>query len=347
MFTKVELRNFQSHEKTVFEFDKGVNAIIGPSDSGKTAILRAVRWVIWNRPLGDAFRSDWGGDTSVTVQVPDNTIVRWKHDKEHGYTVNGTKLTAIKTDVPEEVTKILNIDTINLQQQFDRPFLLDDSAGEVASHFNRIAHLDVIGTTMKTLASWQRQLNLRGLVHLDKIKECTSEISKFDFLPDMEEQIKKAEQFQIKMETLDSDVVALSKLVSELEDIALQIEELNPVLELEKDVAKYMALRDNKIATLTRKGLLDSLVNELNIVFTVLCKLEALTTKETSVNKALKLYNDIQEAQETYNQLDCFIRSIKETNDALYNSINEVEKSEDTFHKMFPDVCPLCGAKVE
>lgn len=120
MIESVKLKNFQSHKENTFSFTKGVNAIVGPSDSGKTAILRALRWLIWNRPLGDAFRSDWGGDTEVTVTVDGQLITRYKHDNKHGYKIGKIDLKAIGTDVPEEVSTILNIDEINLQQQFDK-----------------------------------------------------------------------------------------------------------------------------------------------------------------------------------------------------------------------------------
>ena len=61
MIQSLQINNFQSHKYSVMELHKGVNVIIGPSDSGKTTILRALRWLVWNRPSGDAFRSDWGG----------------------------------------------------------------------------------------------------------------------------------------------------------------------------------------------------------------------------------------------------------------------------------------------
>ena len=36
----VILENFQSHKHTSIEFNEGLNVILGPSDSGKSAIIR-------------------------------------------------------------------------------------------------------------------------------------------------------------------------------------------------------------------------------------------------------------------------------------------------------------------
>lgn len=347
MFTKLELRNFQSHESTELEFVPGVNAIIGASDSGKTAILRAIRWVIWNRPLGDAFRSDWGGDTSITIQVPENTITRWKYDNEHGYTVNGTKLTAIKTEVPEDVGRILNIDEINLQQQFDRPFLIDASAGEVANHFNKVAHLDNIGITIKTLTSWQRKLNQDVQVYESKIEGYEKNVRQYDFIPDMEVMIEQAEKYQDEIETLTKEMMELNKIVDSLEEIELQIEELAPILKLEKSVKEYLLLRDEKISLETSKDELYSIIFEMNVSFHVLTELKAIQTKETSVNDAINLYQTIESNHNIKKDLNQLILRIKETKEDLYNTTKEVDTLQKEFNNMFPDICPLCGNRKE
>src|SRR5690554_5109154 len=83
MITSLEIQNFQSHKETLLEFEPGVNVIIGPSDSGKTAILRALYWLVWNRPLGDAFRSSWGGDTKVVLETKDGMVKRFKGKEDH------------------------------------------------------------------------------------------------------------------------------------------------------------------------------------------------------------------------------------------------------------------------
>ena len=57
MFKGLEIENFESHKDTQIDFDNGVNAIIGTSDSGKSSIRRAIEWAIHNRPQGFGFKS--------------------------------------------------------------------------------------------------------------------------------------------------------------------------------------------------------------------------------------------------------------------------------------------------
>jgi len=75
MIQQLSIANFQSHKDTTLAFDPGLNVIVGPTDCGKTAVIRALRWLIWNRPMGEAFRSTWGGDTEVEITTDDER--RW------------------------------------------------------------------------------------------------------------------------------------------------------------------------------------------------------------------------------------------------------------------------------
>lgn len=43
------IKNFQSHANTELELCDGVNVILGNSDVGKTAILRALGWIFLDR----------------------------------------------------------------------------------------------------------------------------------------------------------------------------------------------------------------------------------------------------------------------------------------------------------
>ena len=65
MIKQLNIHNFQSHEDSSLNFTEGVNVIIGASDSGKSAIIRALKFVVYNSPSGSDMRSWWGGETSV------------------------------------------------------------------------------------------------------------------------------------------------------------------------------------------------------------------------------------------------------------------------------------------
>jgi exonuclease SbcC len=44
----VALQNFKAYEEAVFEFEPGINAICGENGAGKTSILEAIAWVLFD-----------------------------------------------------------------------------------------------------------------------------------------------------------------------------------------------------------------------------------------------------------------------------------------------------------
>lgn len=344
MIERIELRNFQSHTESIFEFTDGVNAIIGPSDSGKTALLRALRWVVWNRPLGDAFRSDWGGDTSVVLRIPGHTIERWKNDNGHGYTIDGNKLKAIKTDVPEEVVTALNLNEINLQQQFDRPFLLDASSGEVAQHFNKVAQLDSIDSTMKTLTAWHRKLNQYVGICESKITEYETALQGYGFVEEMEQQLQIAATLQDQITCLTKESAALETVMDALQEMELQMEEYAPLMEIEKDVDEYLVLREQRTSLQTAGNALSSIIYDIRASMTVLQQLDAIPAKETCIDAALELCQRIRTLKKEYEELSRHISSLNGIEQEVYNIMTDNEASEKTYNDLFPNTCPLCGS---
>ena len=83
---KIELHNFQSHEYTEMEFDRGLNVILGNSDVGKTAILRAIKWALYNEPKGDYFIRQGEKEVSVKVTFSNGVVVeRAKTPSKNSY----------------------------------------------------------------------------------------------------------------------------------------------------------------------------------------------------------------------------------------------------------------------
>jgi exonuclease SbcC len=153
----VELRDFQSHQHTEIEFHPGVTVIVGSSDKGKSAILRAIRWCWQNRPLGTSFvRQHSEGDTSVSLTVSGHRIVRTRTAKQNSYEVDGEAFEAMGSDVPEVVEALLGIGEINIQDQLDPHFGVLDPPSQLAAKINAATNLDRIDALLRELQSRSR-----------------------------------------------------------------------------------------------------------------------------------------------------------------------------------------------
>ncbi len=69
MLERLHVR-YQAHDPFALDFDPLVTVLIGPSDAGKSSLLRALRWLATNRPEGDSF-VPWGGTKASAVLTLD------------------------------------------------------------------------------------------------------------------------------------------------------------------------------------------------------------------------------------------------------------------------------------
>lgn len=152
MIRKLTLRNFQSHEDLEIELGS-VTSIVGPSDVGKSAILRALRWVALNKPRGDAFVKDGAKETLVRVETDKGIVERRRGSQKNLYRVEKRDLVAFGHEVPEEVDRVLGLGEINFQGQHDPPYWFSLSPGQVSKQINEIVDLDLVDRTLANLAS--------------------------------------------------------------------------------------------------------------------------------------------------------------------------------------------------
>lgn len=233
MIQSLSIQNFQSHKLTKLNFHEGLNIITGTSDSGKTAIIRALRWVTTNKPTGNSFRSKWGGKTEVSILVDDVEITRSKDKQEEYLFGNLDPFHAFKTEVPEEISKHLNLQDINLQSQMDSPFLISSSAGEVASHFNKVARLDKIDTATANVNSWIRELTADIKYKTNQQKELEEKVEKFKYLDKFEIEVEVLEGMESKLKNLRSKGEKLTDLLWKLEEITASIFQESEILKIE------------------------------------------------------------------------------------------------------------------
>ena len=86
---KVKIENYQAIVNAELEFDYGLTAIIGSTNSGKSSIIRAIKGAI-NNQGGTGFINYNAPDSSVTVVDKGHTIEWFKSKKDSGkYVIDG------------------------------------------------------------------------------------------------------------------------------------------------------------------------------------------------------------------------------------------------------------------
>jgi DNA repair protein SbcC/Rad50 len=148
MLTTLMLKNFQAHKKLAIDFDPHVTTIVGPSDVGKSSIIRALTWASTNKPGGDAFIRHGAKGAVVTLSVDGHTITRAKCNEGNIYFLDDQEYKAFGADVPTPIAQLLNLGDINFQGQHDSPFWFSETSGEVSRRLNAIINLQIIDNVL-------------------------------------------------------------------------------------------------------------------------------------------------------------------------------------------------------
>ena len=139
MLKKIRLRNFRTHKDSLLKFVPGVNGIIGISSSGKTNILRALKLLAKNRPLGDGVIRRGAKKKEAIIETEWSGVgaIKMVKGKDSYYQINDKKpYRKIGTSVPDKVTEALFLSDLNVLGQYDGPFLIFSSPGDISKAIN-------------------------------------------------------------------------------------------------------------------------------------------------------------------------------------------------------------------
>src|SRR5690625_1085404 len=293
---KVILNNFQSHKHTVVELDPGLNVIVGPSDSGKSAIIRGIKWALYNEPAGDFFIREGESECSVTLIFADKTkLIRKRSRSKNIYELvksDGEKIRfeGFGTSVPEEIVEEIGItkiyldsdssNAINLGEQLEGPFLLSEKASVRASAIGRIVGVNIIDDALRVTIRDRTNASRFKRDLEERIESIEEELKEYDYLDGLSEKVSRAEKLiniiidkrqtlhrlkklsdmynrtKVSIKQLEKQLMKLKDL-DRAESLQLQLENLN------KDRKYYtkqdQSLKENKLAIEKNQDLLEQL----------------------------------------------------------------------------------------
>ena len=382
MLKSLSIKNFQSHLFTTLDFSSGLNIIVGSSNSGKSAILRSIYWLLTNRPSGTSFIHHGEDECHVVIETIDGHVVERKRTKSfNGYIVDNEVLEAIRTDVPQQVYDILNITDINIQRQFDSFFLLQDSPGKVASTINNITNLEQGEAVVSLLNSRVRKNNTILRDAEIEIETYNDTLKKYVIVSDIKIHVEKALNITEKVEELCLNILDLTNLNNNLSVIERELAFLPDIIKAEelsasiqfkcrkceilKDDSKNIAYLKTYIGKIdaiilflpdvdivgikTLHIQFDALITVIDILHGVVIGLQKIILSEEQLQipveiDSLEYVNIIGEM----NNLRVLLSNILDNDEELKNVVmdfNELIKMYNSLLKTI-DFCPMCKQKL-
>lgn len=234
---EVTVEGYQSHLHSTFTLSPGLTVITGPSDAGKTAIIRALRWFAFNEPTGEAFlHTIRNADGSIKEAVDqakvsvtfDNgiTITKTRRKGKTSYTHSLYPTGWEKAEVPPEVKEALGLikqkygdfeTCLNFAFQLDPPFLLSETNSTGAKVLGKLAGTEVVDRSISEVNKRTHQTRT-DISYADKqIGEIDVELIEYFQLDDLEKALTCAEMTH-------ESVTGTVKRIKELSDLEVSHE---------------------------------------------------------------------------------------------------------------------------
>ncbi len=338
MLERLSIRNFQRHERLGIKFDPQITTIVGPSDSGKSSVIRALRWLAFNRPLGTGYIRDGEDGCSAKIRIDGRDVKRKRGKAENSYWIGERALAAVGTDVPEDVARLLNLSAENFAMQHDAPFWFSLTAGELAKQLNRIVDLGVIDGVAAELAFRIRAARAEAGVVEKRLAEAGRDVDRLAHVPDMAADLEAVEDLAEDAASRRAVGAALRAARDGAVELQGQAERLSGAAS-GADAARLRGAIAVKRAGWAEslREIVESIRSAKRSVAVEVPDMAELEMRKTEVNNRAEVVAGLVD-------LLGELRGAKAMQDSIRT---EAEEAEKQFRAEVGDRCPLCGGKTK
>jgi DNA repair protein SbcC/Rad50 len=227
LIRRITISNFQAHKKLTLSLDQ-FTAIIGPSSSGKSAILRALSWLCYGN-WDATYPTDPEQETAIAIQLDNGDIwARFRIGKRNTAILRkpGEKPLVYQDfgDIIPGLLEELNVRTIklgttrvnlNFSMQDDPIFMVHESKPAKAQWIGRLYGAHIINHMLRIMAKDKRAIEADKKAEEDEESRLTSELAKYEGL---EEQAKEIEKTGSLLSGLQELIECQAQLASILQD---------------------------------------------------------------------------------------------------------------------------------
>lgn len=320
---EILLENFQSHKKTVITpaGPGQLTVIVGASDSGKTALIRGLRWLAYNSPNGTDFvRVGTQQGTVSAIMAQGQKITRTRsRGGVNRYILEDLQHPAPRifesfgTGVPLEAQQALELEpisigeiefTLNFSEQLDGPFLGNSTPSTArAKMLGKLSGVEEVDHAGKTLGTdlYRKRREVEGIrSQIDYLGKKIEEYGYLDELRPMVEIVSDAvDKLKIKIERKKALQELNIKLKATVQAILSELERilnLQPVDNLETAIFA-LAERNSRMQSLGK------FASDVKIFTEGLNRSEAILEGTKAISQAETTLTRLQENHERCRQL--------------------------------------------
>lgn len=305
----VRVQNFQSIIDETLSFE-GLSAITGPNTTGKSAFLRAIKGLVQNT-RGNKFVRNGCEHCTVTLTFSDGVSIRWQKGKgTNRYQINEEPwIEKVSSGVPEEVSKLLGIDSVTvgshvlwpqIADQHDKIFLLNLPGSAMAEAIADVEKVGLLNEALRLAESDRRKKNSCLSIRQSDLESVNKELSIYEGFSSLESLLQEISDLESDISCLDKDLETFVRIRAAYDESRAVVEHLLPVSDVSLDFS----------SPLKSLGKVDSLVHTFE---------KLLAYREDAVSRISMFESQLSEMPNF---------------SSIYQSLSEVEDLGEHCHKL-------------
>jgi len=355
IINKLQLINYESHDDTTMEFVIGINEITGPSDQGKSGIMRSLVYAEDNSPRGDAMISDWtltpkgaikkGEGTEVHVHKGNVLLKRIRSSELNGYTLSNLNdpLKALNSGVPAQVKEFFNFQEVNIQNQLDQHFLITRSGTDVAKFFNEMINLTDLDKAQTIINKRKLNTNAKLKICKQSIEDNTTKLNTYTWIDDLEIRINQLKQWSVEIEKHTSDISVLENATQRLSSYNKDLKKLSNITALAPKVIELENLSTEQVglqASITKLSGIISKYNSIEVEFKKYAAFDVPELKK-SLERLKTFKNNLDTREKHLTRLRYLYNQLSGYESTLTDGANRINTLKAQLPEEYP--CSECG----
>lgn len=331
--SEVVLKNFQRHKVLRVPLSPGVTTIVGRTDAGKSAVMRALRWCLLNDTRGGGFVRDGAAGTEVGVRVGRDGLVRTRSKKGNSYQLGSKRFKALDGTVPPEVGELLGVQSVNFQRQIDPPLWFTLSPGQVAKELNRVVDLSLIDATLDRVGGEVRRKTIETNICERRVRELREDVKSLKWVERCKKEANNLYKLDRSCRVFREKRSALAELV-----------ELGSRQVRDWKTASGAVAAFREVEGIGR--LLFGTRNRIDKLTKLIAKVENLESETIRVPDMAKIavirsYGD--DVAERRRALEAQVTEITKLEEHLCQAQTELKREERALEREAGNRCPTCG----
>jgi chromosome segregation ATPase len=333
MLRSLTLKRFQKHQDLTVELDRRVTTVVGATDAGKSAVLRALAFLCLNK-WSPAYLRHGAKTTVVRLTVGDQVVTRTKGPGVNAYKVGRKVFRAFGSQVPPDVEAVLNTGPENFQRQLDQHFWFSDTAGAVSKKLNAIVNLGAIDDAIGNVGRRVRESRSAVEVTARRLAEATERRDALAWVRRADDAYQVVEDSEQELTDESHRIARVRSRIEEAQSLTETVDRVSgAILDAKAVLEAGEAARRVRAKLTSLKKLTSKIDRAVRLKDTELPDLTELTALR-------KAGDDLAERRRS---LEALVEEASTLEAELWQSTKALETSSARLGKMSKGRCPACG----